>query len=67
MGLEHRAKWRINISAWLLLLPSLIFLVLFTFYPVLQTVILSFYQADLGSPEPFFNGGDNYRIMLEDD
>ncbi|EMT52569.1 ABC transporter permease [Brevibacillus borstelensis AK1] len=67
MGLEHRAKWRINIYAWLLLLPSLIFLVLFTFYPVLQTVILSFYQADLGSPEPFFNGGDNYRIMLEDD
>ncbi|ELK41728.1 ABC transporter permease [Brevibacillus agri BAB-2500] len=32
-----------------------------------QTVILSFHQADLGSPEPFFNGVDNYKQMLEDD
>ncbi|MED4587073.1 sugar ABC transporter permease [Brevibacillus choshinensis] len=64
---EQRAKWKVNMYAWLLLLPSLIFLLLFTFYPVLQTVILSFHQADLGSPEPFFNGVDNYKQMLEDD
>ncbi|MED4568982.1 sugar ABC transporter permease [Brevibacillus agri] len=64
---ELRAKWKVNMYAWLLLLPSLIFLLLFTFYPVWQTVILSFHQADLGSPEPFFNGVDNYKQMLEDD
>ncbi|CAM3368123.1 MULTISPECIES: sugar ABC transporter permease [Brevibacillus] len=63
----QRAKWKVNMYAWLLLLPSLIFLLLFTFYPVLQTIILSFHQADLGSPEPFFNGVDNYKLMLEDD
>ncbi|USG65619.1 sugar ABC transporter permease [Brevibacillus ruminantium] len=67
MGRTQRANWKINIYAWLLLLPSLIFLILFTFYPVLQTVILSFHQADLGTPEPFFNGGENYRQMLEDE
>ncbi|UIO42394.1 sugar ABC transporter permease [Brevibacillus brevis] len=64
---ELRAKWKVNMYAWLLLLPSLIFLLLFTFYPVIQTFILSFHQADLGSPEPFFNGIDNYKQMLEDE
>ncbi|CAI9003808.1 sn-glycerol 3-phosphate transport system permease protein [Brevibacillus sp. IT-7CA2] len=64
---ELRAKWTVNMYAWLLLLPSLIFLLLFTFYPVIQTFILSFHQADLGSPEPFFNGIDNYKQMVEDE
>ncbi|ATF16280.1 sugar ABC transporter permease [Brevibacillus brevis X23] len=64
---ELRAKWKVNMYAWLLLLPSLIFLLLFTFYPVIQTFILSFHQADLGSPEPFFNGIDNYKHMVEDE
>ncbi|NRS47011.1 carbohydrate ABC transporter permease [Brevibacillus sp. HB2.2] len=64
---ELRAKSKVNMYAWLLLLPSLIFLLLFTFYPVIQTFILSFHQADLGSPEPFFNGIDNYKQMLEDE
>lgn len=67
MGQKQSANWKINIYAWLLLLPSLIFLVLFTFYPVLQTLFLSFHQADLGTPEPLFNGVENYRLMLEDD
>ncbi|NRR22723.1 carbohydrate ABC transporter permease [Brevibacillus sp. MS2.2] len=64
---ELRAKWKVNMYAWLLLLPSLIFLLLFTFYPVIQTFILSFHQADLGSPEPFFNGIANYKQMVEDE
>lgn len=64
---QWAAKFKINLYAWLLLLPSLIFLMLFTFYPVIRTLILSFYQADLGTPEPLFNGVDNYRQMLEDE
>ncbi|UFJ40275.1 sugar ABC transporter permease [Brevibacillus humidisoli] len=64
---QRLASFKVNAYAWLLLLPSLIFLVLFTFYPVIQTVLLSFYQADLGTPEPLFNGIDNYKRMLEDD
>ncbi|WGV59932.1 sugar ABC transporter permease [Brevibacillus brevis] len=64
---ELRAKWKVNMYAWILLLPSLIFLLLFTFYPVIQTFILSFHQADLGSPEPLFNGIDNYKHMVEDE
>ncbi|MFS0917659.1 carbohydrate ABC transporter permease [Brevibacillus sp. 179-C 1.1 NHS] len=64
---ELRAKWKVNMYAWLLLTPSLIFLLLFTFYPVIQTFILSFHQADLGSPAPFFNGIDNYKQMVEDE
>ncbi|MCB8814780.1 carbohydrate ABC transporter permease [Desulfosporosinus shakirovi] len=64
---QWAAKFKINAYAWLLLLPSLIFLILFTFYPVIKTLIFSFYQADLSTPEPLFNGIDNYRRMLGDE
>ncbi len=57
----------LNLQAWLLLLPSLIFLFLFTFYPVMQTIYLSFFRADLGTPDPFFVGLENYRQLKEDD
>ncbi|MNH92225.1 Lactose transport system permease protein LacF [compost metagenome] len=55
-----------NIFAWLLLLPSLIFLFLFTFYPIAKTIRLSFYQADLATPVPTFIGLDNYIYLLDD-
>ncbi|MFB7815289.1 carbohydrate ABC transporter permease [Paenibacillus chitinolyticus] len=60
------AVWKENGFAWLLLLPSLVFLILFTFYPMLKTLILSFYQADLATPQPIFTGLDNYKNMAED-
>ncbi|MFB9276881.1 carbohydrate ABC transporter permease [Cohnella cellulosilytica] len=62
-----RAKaWKDNSFAWLLLLPSLVFLILFTFYPIGKTVVLSFQQADLAIRNPVFTGLDNYRSLSED-
>ncbi|MDZ5473289.1 sugar ABC transporter permease [Bacillus sp. 31A1R] len=55
-----------NVQAWLLFLPSLIFLLMFTFYPVLQTIYLSFFRADLAIPDPFFVGLENYQQLKED-
>jgi ABC-type sugar transport systems, permease components len=68
MGTAARRKaLRMNAFAWLLLFPSLIFLLLFTLYPVFGSLKLSLYQADLGTPEPYFAGLDNYAAMAEDE
>ncbi|MCF2945774.1 carbohydrate ABC transporter permease [Paenibacillus tarimensis] len=56
-----------NAFAWMLLFPSLIFLILFTFYPVAGALKTSFYMADLSTPQPIYIGLDNYKGMMEDD
>lgn len=58
--------WKNNIFAWLLLAPSLLFLFLFTFYPMLKTVWLSLHQADLATPVPAYIGLDNYQHLAKD-
>ncbi len=58
---------RTNATAWLLLLPTLLFLGLFTLLPVLQTVYYSFHHLNLGIPKPMFAGLDNYRSLLTDE
>jgi sn-glycerol 3-phosphate transport system permease protein len=60
------ARVKNNLFAWLLLGPSLVFLFLFTFYPVFKTIRLSLYQADLAAPVPVFIGLDNYSTLLGD-
>ena len=56
-----------NATAWLFLLPSLIFLIMFTLYPIMKTVYMSFFQADLSTAEPIYIGLDNFKMMLEDE
>ncbi|TXL66876.1 sugar ABC transporter permease [Cerasibacillus terrae] len=56
-----------NTMAWLFLLPSLIFLILFTLYPIIKTVYLSFFQSDLSTDRPIYVGLTNFKMMLEDE
>ncbi|MEW9106357.1 sugar ABC transporter permease [Paenibacillus sp. S-12] len=64
------AKWKERLSrnalAWGLLLPSLLFLMLFTYYPMLKTAWLSLYQSDLATPVPIFVGLDNFTALFQD-
>lgn len=64
------AKWKERLSrntlAWALLLPSLLFLMLFTYYPMLKTAWLSMYQSDLATPVPIFVGLDNFTALFQD-
>ena len=62
----RRISLKKQVTPWLLLFPSLIFLLVFTFYPIIKTVYLSLFQADLATPEPYFVGLDNFARMLED-
>jgi multiple sugar transport system permease protein/sn-glycerol 3-phosphate transport system permease protein len=49
-----------------MLLPSLVFLALFTYWPILRSVWFSFHDVMLGSPEIFFLGLENYTRLLAD-
>ena len=51
---------RNNLIAWLLVAPSLIFMLIFTVYPVFRIVYLSLTKYRLGMQAPEFIGLENY-------
>src|SRR5260370_8502295 len=55
-----------EIHAWLLLLPALVLLALFTHWPAVETFIDSLHSTPRGRRAAAFVGVDNYRQMLED-
>ena len=65
--MRKRKRIKENAVAWLFLLPSLIFLIMFTLYPIVKTIYLSLFQSDLSTAEPIYNGLDNFKLLLEDE
>ncbi len=61
-----RSRRRRRIEPYLFLLPSLVFLVTFTYYPILFSLRLSLYQASATVPHPTFVGLDNYTHLWAD-
>lgn len=59
--------WTLQLSGYLLLLPALSFLLLFTHYPALATLWQSLFSAARASHPAHFVGLDNYRALLDDD
>ncbi|MCD9021038.1 carbohydrate ABC transporter permease [Cohnella silvisoli] len=59
-------KLKRNGFGWGLVLPSLLFLGMFTYYPMLKSVWLSLYEKNLATPEPLFVGFGNYAGLLKD-
>jgi len=57
---------RLNLKAWLLMLPALSLLVAFTHWPTLKSFWRSFTWARSDVAPSQFVGLDNYQIMLED-
>ncbi len=60
-------KNQIRIVPWLFLIPALVMFSIYVIYPIVQTLMLSFYDWDGLSAEKFFLGIDNYRELLDDD
>ena len=54
------------LHAWLLLLPALTLLALFTHYPAVANLWHSFYSTPRGQKAATFIGLDNYRALLDD-
>lgn len=49
------------------LLPGALFLGMFTYYPILQSIYLSLHRWNLFTPFPVFAGLENYEDMLNDE
>ncbi len=60
-------SYKSKIVPYLFLLPSAIFLITFTYYPIFRSFYLSFFENNLWMPEAEFNGLGNYRLILEDE
>ena len=63
---EIRNKWKRTAKGWLLLAPSLVFLSIFTIYPIMKSIISSFYIDKLAVMEPVFAGLKNYTAVFQD-
>jgi len=59
-------KLRRNGFGWGLVLPALVFLCLFTYYPMLKSAWLSLFEKNLATSEPVYVGLDNYANLLSD-
>jgi multiple sugar transport system permease protein len=58
-------KSRLRLTPYLLLLPAMMLLALFTYYPITQAVRLSFYKWEMIS-EPVYAGLQNYKDTFTD-
>lgn len=59
------ATFKRSFNPYLYLLPSLIFLMLFTYWPIVYSFVLSLFRQSVISPEPVFAGFHNYRAAID--
>lgn len=58
---------RENILAYILILPSLFFILIFTIMPVLKTLYMSFFKDNLSTRKALYTGISNYVELLGDE
>ncbi len=63
---EITNKWKRTLTGWVLLAPSLVFLCVFTIYPIVKSIISSFYLDNLSVMQPVFAGFSNYIALFQD-
>lgn len=62
---KGKINWKENLFAYALLFPSLIFLALFTFYPIIKSILLSFQSSSFDNKA--FVGFEQYAHVLQDE
>lgn len=60
------ARRKEMLLAYALLLPSLVFLAVFTYWPIMRSLWFSLHDVMLGDPKVFWMGADNYLRLLDD-
>ncbi|MCY4061456.1 MAG: sugar ABC transporter permease, partial [Chloroflexi bacterium] len=59
---------RFNIRPYIFIAPALIYLGIWIFYPILNALVLSFFDSPTGrSRDYFWVGIENYIKLLQDD
>ncbi|AKI98070.1 carbohydrate ABC transporter permease [Kosmotoga pacifica] len=59
-----RRYWRETLQAYLFLLPSIVILGIFVFWPIGFSLVLSFFKWDYTSAEKYFIGLENYKELF---
>ena len=65
-SVKRRTK-REAFLGWLLLAPALIIMIIFTVYPVIRSLVLSFTKYNMGMTAPEFVGIENYARLASQD
>ncbi|WP_168797201.1 carbohydrate ABC transporter permease [Lampropedia aestuarii] len=65
-ALWRRGRRRELATAVVMLAPSLLFLCAFTYWPILRSVVYGLFDVQLGSPEIYFVGLENYVRLWHD-
>lgn len=60
---KKQRDFRRNVLAWLLVAPALIFMLVFTVYPIFRSIVLSLTNFKLGMQSPEFIGIANYSKL----
>lgn len=58
--MDRRKSLSVNITGWILVMPALIFMLVFTVWPVIRSIYLSLHKYKLGMKTPKFIGLENY-------
>lgn len=66
MRLSSLKPTRETMVAFAMLLPSLVFLSAFTYWPILRSIYFSFHDVMLGSSKIIYLGWENYERVLND-
>ncbi|HNS66224.1 MAG TPA: sugar ABC transporter permease, partial [Mesotoga infera] len=61
---QSKKYWRETWKAYLFLLPSLVILGVFTLWPIVFSLVLSFFKWDYTSASRYFIGLDNYKELF---
>jgi sn-glycerol 3-phosphate transport system permease protein len=62
--MEYRPIYKHRFTPWLLLFPTFLVLIIFLYYPALQSIILSLYRSNLFLGTRKFIGFENYENLF---
>lgn len=65
MSTKSHRSGRGSVAPWLYILPAIVFIGLFIYWPVVRTFYLSFLDWNLLRPEKNFIGWDNYQHLFK--
>lgn len=65
-AVQRHKRRREIFTAVVMLAPSLLFLAAFTYWPILRSAAYGFFDVQLGSPEIFYVGLENYQRLWHD-
>ncbi|NMB01005.1 MAG: sugar ABC transporter permease [Firmicutes bacterium] len=64
--MRTKKYWKETLEAYLYLLPAFVILGLFSFYPVVKSIFMSFYDWHLLRDTQYFVGLENYQRLIND-